>query len=588
MYQNFPDLRFLSQYNNIIHPNLQSKLTEIATSIVQVLSDTRNQSQLRNYLYNKLSNNNWMNNEFIEAIYYSDPFILTEIGNNRPDYIPNFQNVLFNIIDKVITFLISMDILNNVNGIQKYCDNNAINSAGNNVSIGFDILSRSGYQLPTVANYQQQNLQQQIIMRPTSLPTQHQFFNQPTSIPISTTSGFTSNQPTAIQFFNKDNRGGFEDTQVYKPSISNKPLEQPSTTITNVKLTYKNWKPSTNQFYRSLVDLDFYDELYIKTINDTVIQEVNLKTSIDLMERNRHKIFNTSLMSSIPIAAVTDNIDKSSININKYYENKTTLNTNLERAIISGTAYRENIVDNIYITKNIIANPVIIGESYRDQVLFLNANNLKSNVEHIRKFAEYFPNVKNPRLFLSFVSYLNNYITEIVNDFVEYNLGITTTSDFRFIDSYGEDYYDLLKVLENYNGLDNLYLTALYNYDQGLVNKLFNCLNPDKERIIQNNLKEIKGNGIYSYVPYISIIGYTDLMSTELHKRISNKIAYKIDPSNDKLLYDICSLIVNHRYQQEENDIYFEKHHILYTSDNCRLDLYKSYIEDNTILIKKY
>jgi hypothetical protein len=580
-------------------------------------------SAARMYTFNRLAKNNWQNPQAAEAFKFICDYLLLGM---RKGVIINPDQMLPEIVNSCMNMITAVNAVT-VPQIRQHMDqrlmNNAVEIATAYTSISNEIAGMYNVQQPQQPQYQQPQYQQ-----PGYAPQMQQpMYQQP--MPIQNGGGFdrfsnrqggnrgmgTAQQPQQGSSFNI---GGSPRTLATNPGVNqasaftrtahaNKfvPVQQQHVEEMEdfneqaKELDKDDWRPSTYQPYRTLVDSRFTDVSY-KEVNQHgevfVIENYTLREEID-MDRSQHRL--TGLPNSIMVnsekrtaileeCAPTEMEDSDKIVLNEFHNTENYCVNSLED-IITDFMFRKLTLNkttecSIYHGKSFILTPRISNPLVKAALTQI-ANsksiggivkNIKIAINSVAGVEEGDANYKDGIEVNMLCEYLDKMFTKDLNNFLSKQLSLAIQ-----VDSFIEDGAGIGKYLEEKYGYT--YKHAFTKFENSYINSF-----------LVRGIEELEA-GMFEFISADNLekddvifinrevtVTHIDLTDYEMTFTLEGDEALMIKESEIPWLYKVAkSIFIDNKNISSGTENY------LITKDGIRYKIYFGLVANDCYLISR-
>lgn len=633
---------YLIQYD--VHPQYASYRDTVIKTVMEIIQATSGTTQIRQWFYNVVSQNNWCNQHFKDTIEITLKYlVVTDITNPTAR---NYGNFLQSTCDGGIRLAIAFVIQQYPN------ENNAMSQFHNSNTTNLQTLNGVMNDYAAIMNggMNQQPQYQQYQYPPNSIPvqggfipnsqpyynngpqfTQHQQYQYPQNAPSlagppqqNPSMGRYNNSPPTNQVMSRFGSLdiGQNDLQQYEPTpVTNQSRYYPNNQNNNVSqqyvdpvpepaeveeiLTEKDWKSTPSQPYKTLCRRN--QKAIYKRIDGVVTEIIVEKPE---MERDKHagkikvcgKVFDPPnrdkfrrdveeycKITAEDIAERFANKPKKDI-LETVKESVAEENLQvpfLDAAITYGQIEQQAREDiegtNVFKMYATIVKPVVTNSVEDNETIgkINKCNNIPEVVKVLRDETTKTVVEDDNLTNTLFCKEIDKNLANVINAFVLHSLSINTK-----IDSFVEDIYELLDYLKTDHG--NLYAGAMDRFKSQLFSK-----GPFMD-IPKDELDSIRGslfNGIesedtdttISFIPSQYSITYVSSCSDELDMLI-NKDSKLISELGLPVLYGLAKSSFEHAKGMPTSVL----RHLLVTRDNRVFEFHKGYLQDDSFLIREF
>lgn len=569
------------------HNIVREHINLVRTALINEIINKGNENQISLYCLNELSYNSYNNQVFLELLKAClDLFAYYQLTNKYYDPNKCFQEA---IVNSYLYFLCGQTL--EIPNLSQMCNQETLNLCRSNVQSilyelrDFDrVYSNQNVNMFNNQNNIGYNQPQQMFginQNKQTLPVSNRNFNYEHNR--------QSNQiPTAPNIIVADNNQFAQQTHFVDNEIKHQ------ITDNDFELTTEHsWEASENQRYKTLVNRRIENERYIINSSGIVLQEI-LPKQERIMDLEKHRILGGSLTFNTPRTCLnvkdkaeelgkisSNDINQNASNIDNKIENyiwyQQIPGSSIEDIIFEGRLIKEKNQDktnSVYRCFCLMGKPVIGKPEYMGLFDSLQSNSFEEISNKLKNIANSdFKHFVNDANFKLLCLKIDNYIKNLVNDFIKYGLRLDKLS----LDSFTDDIARLENILAEKLG-DN-YLRAYVEFEKEIVKNLF--LDTDISKI---NFESDNAEGLnILYIPSGFSITYIDLTDKELDIRVMVNSPYKIDNLSNKLLYEIADSL----FKQKNGIIYEVITDYLVTADDVVYKLYKSYLEESVYFLIK-
>jgi len=571
-------------------------------------------SAARIYTFNRLAKNNWQNPQAAEAFKFISDYLL--LGMRKGTIISPDQ-MLPEIVNSCINMITAVNAVT-VPQIRQHMDprlmNNAVEIATAYTSISNEIagmynVQQPQYQQPGYAPQMQQPTYQQ------PMPIQGGGFDRFASRQPANHGFGAAQQPQQTSSFNIGGvpnnlatNPGVNQASVFKRTAHNnkfEPIQQPVVEEINEFINEKtevskiDWKPSTFQPYRSLVDNRFTEVSYneVKQHGEVfVIESYTLKEEVD-MDRSQHRL--TGLPNSIMVnsekrttdleeCAPTEMESSDKIILNEFH-NKEDYCVNSLEDIITDFMFRKLTLNkttkcSIYHGKSFILTPRISNTLVKNALTQI-ANsksiggivkNIKIAINSVAGVEEGDDNYKDGIEVNMLCEYLDKIFTKDLNNFLSRQLSLSVK-----IDSFIEDAASIGKYLEETYGYT--YKHAFTKFENSYINSF-----------LVRGIEELEA-GMFEFISADNLekddvifinrevtVTHIDLTDYEMTFTLEGDEALMIKESEVPWLYKVAkSIFVDNKNISSATENY------LITKDGVRYKIYFGLVANDCYLISR-
>ena len=573
---NIPCHNLVKDYVNIVY-----------NSLINEISNKANDSQISNYCSSILAQNNYNNQTFFDLLKVTLDLFAYYLLINRYNN-PNkcFQESIINsylyfislktLETRELNQICDQETLNlcktnaqtivyELKEFDKISNNQPINVFNNNQNVGFN-------NQPSQLFSTRQNNNQLFNNRNFDYGDNQSFNQVPINRPVVVSENNQYNPPSQI---------------VHTPIIDSQKINYNSNEIT----TEHYWSASEIQKYKTLVNRRTETEKYVISNSGIILQEI-LPKQERIMDLEKHKILGNSLTFNTPrtylnvkdkaeelgkISSSEINQNTTSINskIMNYIWYQQIIGSSIEGIIFEGRLIKEKNQDNtssIYRCFCLIGKPTVGKSEYIGLFNSLKSNNFEEVSNKLKNIINSnFKQFVNDTNFKLLCLKIDNYIKNLINDFIKYGLVL----DKLRLDNFSDDISQLETILSEKLGEE--YFRAYVEFEKETIKNLFLNSDTDKISFESDNVEGIE----IICLPTGCSVTYIDLTDKELDIRIIENSPYKIDNISHKLLYEIADSL----FKQKNGIIYEVLTDYLVTADDVIYRLYMSYLENEVYFL---
>lgn len=604
--------------NIVPHPLVAPYLAEIASTAVNELGIKAYVNATRLFAYNAYSDNNWRNPRFDRLVEFICDVISSNLATGK---ISSPQQGMQETVSQCVTMMTSSFIFE-FPDLKVNLPPNILDAAIQNVQVMNDLQTKintsKGLNMYPQQQMPAQMQPQQVTPYGQMVPVQPVIFMdqygrqctydqqgrpmllqaQPTQPPLMPQQGYPQQMPMGYpQPMQTPNQaaGRWAQTQPggqsfgtpaatnapqqlhqspvydrYNRSAQQQPPAQPAAPVVPEpvrELTSDDWVPSEEQYYRLAYDPAYYRPIYRRTPSGNVIEEIE-----KVMDREKHR----TVLGGVPLPpqaeelAVEEAVQaieaRSSYKPAPVPTKKALMITNfLDEAINDGNV--ERLSGGTYRVVAQICQPVVQLEDVQELLqAFSQCKDLTTLCNRIKAVGLALDNWQSTDDKLDYLLRIDNFLTEVVNDFLHNELSLEKLE----IDSFVEDYLELRRYLNKTYG--ERYGLALQAFDKEAMTSLFQPINTEMKDTLESNvLCDTDAEVFVSFIPHTVTITYVPLRSREVS--VAKGTARMLQETTQPVLYNLAeSLFVQKSGLLESVEATY---HYVVTTDNVRYRLHK-------------
>jgi hypothetical protein len=440
---------------------------------------------------------------------------------------------------------------------------------------------------------------------PTTVPTSAQldrYGKQPNNYqrPQQTTFGQDSQQQQQNKFLRNKRYGDSESVveQSAQPDKESTPLAPAVPEV----LTAAHWKPSQYQLFKTVYDQSRYEPHY-NLVSGAVVELI--EPLGDMMDREKHRTGIIGNNFTLPVtrmnavaqdSQVLDSIGYEDFGtqdeaiqkqIKEVIRETLTLESNLDSAILDARFARQAAVkDNgelpmVYRCFALVTNPILTQENYRSVLDSLSS--MQSFGEMAMRLNSLARAVKEKDLIdmALFIEQVNQYLTDVINNFLRKNAGLTLS-----VTSFIEDMPGLREYLQKSKGI--VYAEALDRFEKDVIKLIVTPLAEEEEFMMNEQLIDEADKVCLTYLPIGYSLTFVNVLEKELNLALKEGEVKLIRESISPEVYAIANSAFG-----QKNAFPSISRNLMITLDNKIFELYKGYVgtENNAIkafLISRY
>ena len=370
-------------------------------------------------------------------------------------------------------------------------------------------------------------------------------------------------QPQQNPVYDRYNRNAPTPTPVTQPQPQ-EPIPQPA-----VELTEDDWRPSDEQYYRIAYDPTRFRAVYRRSPAGNVIEEIE-----KIMDREKHRtvLGGVKLPPQIEDLAVEEAVKAIEARANFKAQPIPTkegliLTNFLDEAVNDGNVDRLAKDKDTYRVVAQICQPLVQTDDTTDYLKsFSQCKELTTLCQRLKATGLAIDKWQSMDATLDYLLRIDNFLTDVVNDFIHNELSLESLS----IDSFSEDYLDLRRYLGKAYG--DRYALALQTFDKEVMTGLFQAIDSEMKDTLEANVVGEMTEDVYvSFIPYTVSITYTPVCGRELN--VQGGAAKLIQADSQPVLFNLAeSLFVGKSGTLESIEPVY---HYLITRDGMRFKLHK-------------
>lgn len=335
------------------------------------------------------------------------------------------------------------------------------------------------------------------------------------------------------------------------------------------ELTSDDWRPSEEQYYRLAYDPAYYRPIYRRTPSGNIIEEIE-----KIMDREKHR----TVLGGVPLPPQKEELmveeavraieQRANYKPAPVETKKGLLMTNfLDEVINDGNVSRLEEDHDCYRVVAQICQPVVQSEDVQELLqAFSQCKDLTTLCNRIKAVGLALDNWQSTDDKLDYLLRIDNFLTEVINNFLHNELSLEKLE----IDSFSEDYSELRRYLHKTYG--ERYGLALQAFDKEAMTSLFQPINTEMKDTLESNvLCDTDREVFVSFIPHIVTITYVPLRSREMS--VAKDSARMVQADTQPILYNLAeSLFVQKTGVLETLE---PTYHYVVTTDNVRYRLHK-------------
>lgn len=571
----------------------------ISNQLSVLLSRGSTKNGIRKYLYSICSSIPQVFNNLVELVCYTSIPILLANNNNQQVVIQHMVGIIDkvsasiasempNLIDFQLTEQDKVNALSAANEIYELI--NKTTSYINTISLGLTNQAPM-YQQPMVNNFN-------------NTPMVNTMYNQPNvqmqQTPIRLA---TNNQPSTItgndRYANRvqNTQLTYQAPQVQQPVVTQQPVPQiPQENTGETIVSEDNWVPTVNNPYRTLItnkqqryyiikdgvvlerikqnkgDTSVDREQHMLVKSGTTFDQSNTNAKIEKLSNQTFDIVKALKLKESNNPEVVKTAD---LTIKNVLDDITSITSTIEEGIMeTKVAYLAKCSKNkdTFFTKQVYVTntyPSLLDMTYLTQAISKAhtyasiADIVNNEIEAITKSTES-DDDKVDRLM--FVDKVNRLLTDVINEFLLMGLG----SSVR-IGSLTEDAYSIEPFISE--SLGQTYSGSYLRWEEDTLPGIFKLENNDIPNCIKDSYLDNDTNSNIKFNILLEkyTVTFINLQLSETGFVLKPNVPYNITRTNTRYLYNIAT------YLYKDPSISNNKH-LIVTSDNVILRIYKSYM----------